>query len=47
MNFRTKQQINFLKECFFDTSKKIITSIDQIRKIIKIKNKLITAHKKN
>ena len=45
MNFRTKQQINFLKEYFFDTSKKIIPSIDQIRKIIKIKNNLIMAHK--
>ena len=45
MNFGTKQQINFLKEYFFDTSKKIIPSNDQIRKIIKIKNNLIMAHK--
>ncbi len=45
MSFRIKQQINFLKEYFFDTSKKIIPSIDQIRKIIKIKNNLIMAHK--
>jgi len=45
MSLRTKQQINFLKEYFFDTSKKIIPSIDQIRKIIKIKNNLIMAHK--
>ena len=45
MSFRIKQQINFLREYFFDTSKKIIPSIDQIRKIIKIKNNLIMAHK--
>ena len=45
MSFRIKQQINFLKEYFFDTSKKIVPSIDQIRKIIKIKNNLIMAHK--
>jgi hypothetical protein len=45
MNFRIKQQINFLKEYFFYTSKKIIPSTDQIRKIIKIKNNLIMAHK--
>ena len=45
MSFRIKQQINFLKEYFFDTSKKIIPSTDQIRKIIKIKNNLIMAHK--
>ena len=45
MSFRIKQQINFLKEYFFDTSKKIIPSVDQIRKIIKIKNNLIMAHK--
>ena len=45
MSFRIKQQINFLQEYFFDTSKKIIPSIDQIRKIIKIKNNLIMTHK--
>ena len=45
MSFRIKQQINFLREYFFDTSKKIIPSTDQIRKIIKIKNNLIMAHK--
>ena len=45
MSFRIKQQINFLKEYFFYTSKKIIPSTDQIRKIIKIKNNLIMAHK--
>ena len=45
MSFRTKQQINFLKKYFFETSKKIISNIDQIKQIIKIKDNLIMAHK--
>ena len=34
-----------MKKYFFETSKKIISNIDQIKQIIKIKDNLITAHK--